>query len=258
MPFSAQAPWFVRSEARGMVPHGMLGGSGMGRTDTLPIAVPSGAWIAPADLVSGIGQGNSQAGAAILDRVFHSGPLGMAPMHTHGGFGGPKNIAMGRMKMPRASSTGSVFSPTKSLGFQQGGPVLDPVLPPYDDTPTNQQLARRFRSSPSASRFEMLQEDMEQRLRTRPDVPVQQQPKNIARGGAHMAPPGHTPIVAASGEYVVGPEHVLRIGKWNGDPRDLQAALKRGHDVLDKWAIDQREKHRKTLAKLPGPVKRAG
>jgi hypothetical protein len=78
----------------------------------------------------------------------------------------------------------------------------------------------------------------------------------LAHGGTHMAPPGHTPIVAASGEYVVHRDAVLRIGKWNGHPDDMHHALRRGHDVLDKLVIQLREKHRKTLARLPGPVKR--
>jgi len=67
----------------------MLGGAGMGRDDNLPINVSSGAYVVPADIVSGIGDGNSQAGGAILARAFHSGPLGMPASHMHGGFGGP-------------------------------------------------------------------------------------------------------------------------------------------------------------------------
>ena len=72
--------------------------------------------------------------------------------------------------------------------------------------------------------------------------------KEVAHGGAHPAPPGHTPIVAASGEFVIHPEIVRRIGK--GD-------IKRGHDVLDKLMMDLRKKHVKTLRSLPPPVKRA-
>jgi hypothetical protein len=72
-----------------------------------------------------------------------------------------------------------------------------------------------------------------------------------------MAPPGHTPIVAASGEYVIGPEHVLRVGKWNGHPHDMHAAFRRGHDVLDKLILQLRAKHVKALKALPPPVKRA-
>jgi hypothetical protein len=245
MPFSSQTPWFVRSESRGMIPHGggMIGGSGLGRADQLPISVPSGAYVVPADIVAGIGQGNSQAGGAILARAFGSGPLGMPVMHGHGGFGGPKNIRMGVAKLPRGAGTGSIFSPTR---YQQGGSVLDPTSGPYLDNPTNQELARRFRSSPSASRFEILQEDMEQRQRTRPDIPVQQQPKNIARGGSHPAPPGHTPIVAASGEYVIPSSWIIQ---RYGD-------LKTGHDILDKLMLLLRKKHVREIAKLPPPVKR--
>jgi hypothetical protein len=124
-----------------MVPHGMLGGAGMGRTDTLPISVPSGAYVVPADIVSGIGQGNSHAGGAILARAFGSGPLGMPVMHGHSGFGGPHNIRMGVAKLPLGSSVGSVL--TKQKGFQQGGPVgLDPTSGPYLDNPTNQSTAK--------------------------------------------------------------------------------------------------------------------
>ena len=121
--FAGSTPWYTRQEARGMVPHGMLGGSGMGRTDNLPINVPSGAYVVPADIVSGIGQGNSNAGSGILSKAFSTGPLGMAAMHGKGGFGGPKNIAMGKMKMPMGSSIGSALTKGKTPGFQGGGPT---------------------------------------------------------------------------------------------------------------------------------------
>jgi hypothetical protein len=161
-----------------MVPHGMLGGSGLGREDRLPIDVPSGAYVVPSDIVSGIGQGNSQAGGAILSRAFGTGPLGTPAPHVHGGFGGPHNIRMGVAKLPRGSSTGSIISQTR---FQEGGATQ------------------------------------------------------------------HTPIVAASGEYILHPSIVLRIGR--GD-------LKRGHDVLDILMKDLRKKHVRQLQQLPGPVKR--
>jgi hypothetical protein len=191
MPFSAQAPWFVRAENRGMIPHngGMLGGSGMGRTDTLPISVPSGSYVIPSDLVAGIGDGNSNAGGKILASFFRTGPLGMSAPHIHGGFGGPHNIRMGVAKLPRGSSTGSIITATKQPGFADGG---------------------------------------------------------YAHGGVHAAPPGHTPIVAASGEFVIPAEWILQ---RYGD-------LKRGHDVLDKVMMDLRKKHVKEIRQLPPPVKR--
>lgn len=50
--------------------HGLLKSSGHGRTDTLPANVPAGAYVIPADVVSGLGQGNTLAGAKVLDRIF--------------------------------------------------------------------------------------------------------------------------------------------------------------------------------------------
>lgn len=47
-----------------------------GRTDHLPINVPSGAYVIPADIVSAIGEGNSMAGFKILNRVFGVQTLG--------------------------------------------------------------------------------------------------------------------------------------------------------------------------------------
>jgi hypothetical protein len=190
MPFALSQPWYIRQEAKNMVPHGMLGGSGMGRTDTLPINVPSGAYIVPADVTSGLGAGNSAAGAKMLDSFFNRGPLGIPVMHSHGGFGGPRQIRMGVAKLPLGSSTGSALTKTKSPSFADGG---------------------------------------------------------YAHGGMHAAPPGHTPIVAASGEYVINPAHVLRIGR---------GSLQRGHDVLDELMKILRAKQIRTLRALPPPVKR--
>lgn len=54
------------------------------------------------------------------------------------------------------------------------------------------------------------------------------------------------PINAAGGEYVISPEIVEAVG--GGD-------IKRGHEILDKWVVDNRKNHIATLKKLPGPAK---
>lgn len=54
------------------------------------------------------------------------------------------------------------------------------------------------------------------------------------------------PIIAAGGEYVIPPEKVLEIGGGDVD---------HGHEVLDKWVVDQRKKLVNTLKKLPPPSK---
>lgn len=50
----------------------------------------------------------------------------------------------------------------------------------------------------------------------------------------------------AGGEIVVPPENLMEI--VHGD-------LKRAHEIMDAWVIAERKALRKTLAKLPGPVK---
>lgn len=41
-----------------------------GRTDHLPINVPSGAYVIPADIISAMGEGNTMAGFKVANRVF--------------------------------------------------------------------------------------------------------------------------------------------------------------------------------------------
>lgn len=49
---------------------GPIHSSVAGRTDHLPINVPSGAYVIPADIVSAFGEGNTLAGFQIANRVF--------------------------------------------------------------------------------------------------------------------------------------------------------------------------------------------
>jgi hypothetical protein len=57
--------------------HGLLSSSVPGRTDKLNVNVPQGAYIVPADIVSGMGQGNTEAGGAILGKLMNRGPYNM-------------------------------------------------------------------------------------------------------------------------------------------------------------------------------------
>lgn len=66
-----------------------------------------------------------------------------------------------------------------------------------------------------------------------------------ARGGAADGDQPSVPIMAADGEYVISPDVIRE--KW-GD-------LETGHAELDKWVVENRKKHVKTLQKLPGPAK---
>ena len=45
-----------------------------GRTDHLPMHVPSGSYVVPADIVGAMGEGNTMAGFKYLDKMFNSSP----------------------------------------------------------------------------------------------------------------------------------------------------------------------------------------
>jgi len=70
-------------------------------------------------------------------------------------------------------------------------------------------------------------------------------------------------IMAASGEYVVSPEHVERIGRaaledqYGEKAKNIgsEHALDIGHEILDAWVEQTKKKHIKALQKLPGPSK---
>lgn len=77
MPMSQAIPWFARAAAREDIHDaGLLQSEIPGRTDHIPVSVASGAYVIPADVVSGLGEGNSLAGARILNHALGIGPYG--------------------------------------------------------------------------------------------------------------------------------------------------------------------------------------
>lgn len=84
-------PWFVRNEARDVERYGMQHGATPGRADAKAFSAAPGSYIFPADVVSGMGQGNSMAGANTLGKMFKMGPYGSgaSPMPHAGGRGMP-------------------------------------------------------------------------------------------------------------------------------------------------------------------------
>ena len=59
------------------------------------------------------------------------------------------------------------------------------------------------------------------------------------------------PIMISDGEHVLSPEQVEAVDRYFGGPGDVD----RGHKILDAWVMHERQKHIKTLKKLPGPAK---
>jgi hypothetical protein len=89
---AGDAPWWERGEQRiadQPFHSGLIDGSGAGRTDRLPLAVGTDSHVMPADVVSGLGQGNTLAGARILNMALRVGPYGTPLPHEVRGSGPP-------------------------------------------------------------------------------------------------------------------------------------------------------------------------
>lgn len=85
-----------------------------GRTDRLNVHVPSDTYILPADVVSALGEGNTFAGARVLDKVFSGKPIG------------PEAKPYAK-ELENISATGKVF------------PKVNPKLPHLDAPPEGGQ-----------------------------------------------------------------------------------------------------------------------
>lgn len=158
--FKISPSYMARAQARSLGHVGPINSMVPGRTDRHNVGVKPGSFIVPSDVVSHLGQNNTQAGMAVLSRMFSSAPYGGTTMKIKPGVGAPRLRADG----------GEADGNDGSL----------------------------------------------------------------------------VPIVVAGGEYSIPPETVLQIGE--GD-------LKYGHRVLDRWVLDTRAKHIKTLRGLPPPAK---
>ena len=68
-------PFRGRSETHSLERSGYINGNTAGRADKVPAAVRANSFVIPADVVSGIGQGNSIAGAHALNSMLKMGPF---------------------------------------------------------------------------------------------------------------------------------------------------------------------------------------
>jgi len=167
-------PFEERTAARNLMHQGFLHSAVPGRTDKLPISVQGGSYILPADHVAALGQGNSIAGANIVNKIFRMGPYG-------------------------ANASPSLHAAKATM--------------PH--------------------------------LNLRAPTPAQPKAPKFATGGEDAGQGRPTDIIAAGGEIVIPPD---RIVERFGD-------IEHGHKALDKWVVDTRKKHIKTLRGLKPPKK---
>lgn len=104
---------------------GFLNSPVPGRTDKLPITVNGGAYVLPADHIAALGQGNSLAGADIVNKMFKMGPYGTALPSVKGGGGGRgrKKFAEGGVAhdpTPIIAAGGEVVVPPEAIAARFG------------------------------------------------------------------------------------------------------------------------------------------
>lgn len=130
--------WEQSAKLAGHIGHpttGFLHSSIPGRTDLIHAQPPVGSFVVPADVVSGIGQGNSLAGAAILQKAFAVGPYGVPlPSVRSSGPGIPKPppVFSGSYMAPAAKRGGRTRKEEKHVGkptpiLAAGGEFIVPV-----------------------------------------------------------------------------------------------------------------------------------
>lgn len=315
-PMSEVAPWYVKREANeadSMHPGGLLGGNTGGRTDVLPLSVPAGSYVVPADVVSGMGEGNTNAGANVLDKMMHTLPHGIQG-------GGGRKGGMGIPRPPRPPTTGS---PVNLNQINRGGVIkkymegggsddLDggeipgpsyhqfggdyPSFQPSGESPdtlgpsnypnyngpdenqhgyygysTQQNIPSSYRDIDPRSELAIrrvvrdnptLEDNLETSYKSidkkgskviSPDSysndkvsTYRQRLANDRNRGGIPHGKGSVPIIAASGEYIVRPEHVKIIG--NG-------SISHGHRILDSFVLKVRKKNIEDTKKLKPPKK---
>ena len=83
-----ESPWWERSEARAGDRHGLLTSPIAGRTDKLAVSPAAGSYVMPADVISGLGEGNTLSGANVMQHILDTGPHGIPLPKSAGGIRG--------------------------------------------------------------------------------------------------------------------------------------------------------------------------
>lgn len=130
---SQGAPWWTRSEASAdnRPASGFLNGKTFGRQDSLYTSAPSGSYIIPADVTSGLGEGNSQAGARVIDEMLSTNPWGVASRGRRRAKGGGVENGQPERNVPVLLSHGEYAVPRDKVleigdgNLKRGHRILD-------------------------------------------------------------------------------------------------------------------------------------
>ena len=103
-----------------------LCGSTLGRADSISTQAPAGAYVLPADVVAGLGQGNSLAGARVWNEILSSGPWGTPKPQQHGGRGAPRAPAVSATTLESKGGRVEGTAGTVPVMLSHGEIVVEP------------------------------------------------------------------------------------------------------------------------------------
>ena len=97
-----------------------------GRTDHIPMNVLEGSYVLPADIVSGLGEGNTLAGSKLIDTMFKTGPFGLsASAPKFASVNAPRPLVPGSINSQFGLPTQNMFgTPAQSQQYADGGQVM--------------------------------------------------------------------------------------------------------------------------------------
>lgn len=243
-----------RDFARG----GLIDSPVPGRTDKLALKVKSGTYIIPADIVSGLGEGNTKAGTAALDRLFRLGPYGAESRRV-----ATPNVNYGHPLRPITHMHRAVGGRAKAEKALPADHELGMVVPKGGSMCAN---CRFLKSPTTCGNEKFIQWNGSPKLPAPADKYCcdlyEKHPRRADGGGTPMdgpsaplnirsdaqmqgeANPDPVKIIAAGGEYSVPPEVVKNLG--GGD-------MNHGHDILDHFVLHKRKELIGELKKLKPP-----
>jgi len=196
-----------------------------GRTDHLPMNVYANSYVLPADVVSGLGEGNTLAGGKVIDQMFSGDALHKMASKT---VKDPlKREDGGNIPEKRDQMMGGIVMPPNIniAGIDMtGGPMGSKIIPIRGSSSNFGPKPYEYRWQPD--KLSAVKAATGGMINDRSLQPIE--------------------IVAAGGEYVIPPEVVRKLGHGNADA---------GHKWLDNFVKSTRAHVIKTMQNLPGPKK---
>lgn len=164
---------------------GLIPGSGAGRTDRLPLSVAADSHVIPADVVSGLGQGSTEAGARVLEASLATGPWGMHLPHEVRGHGPPRPPGVPSFLRPEAH--GGQAHSTSILAAS--GEI---VCPPRDVEALGRRMIAAGKAPKDASPMKVGHDELDRMIKRVRDFQIQwlkkaPPPKKSAGGMVGMA-----------------------------------------------------------------------